>query len=384
MGKRFRRRRAAAPGGLKDALAKPAGLPSRILRFVRPERGEWFWALRNVSFEAHAGELIGIVGSNGVGKSSLLKMVSRIIPPSEGTLEMRGRVSSLLEAGAAFHPELTGRENIQLGAAISGMTRREIAERFDAIVEFAGVGNFIETPLKHYSTGMYLRLAFAVAAHLPAEIVVVDEILSVADASFRESALERIRAMAREGTLVLFVSHNLRMVREVCSRTLLLERGTLAFDGPTNEALARYGSSVHFEHTGTPGLQLTEVRVNGELEASVEPTAAITASVVASSSEELAEYELQVLVLDADGEPCVRDIAPRDALAPIPAGSARRMSVQLPAQSLSPGEYGVEFILRRLHGAGYAHSNRLFFRVGEPSARRSERTAQCSWSVQAV
>lgn len=240
VGKRFRRRRAVGQGALRDALGNPTSLPGRMLRFVRPERDEWFWALRHVSFEAEAGELIGIVGSNGVGKSSLLKLVSRIIPPSEGVIEIRGRVSSLLEAGAAFHPELTGRENVQLGAALSGMTRADIADRFDSIVEFAGVEKFVEVPLKHYSSGMYLRLAFAVAAHLPAEIVVVDEILSVADESFRESALERIRAMAREGTLVLFVSHNLGTVKALCARSLLLDRGALFLDGATTDVLACY------------------------------------------------------------------------------------------------------------------------------------------------
>lgn len=239
VGKRFRVRRARGREGLGEALARPSTLPARMARFVWPERDEWFWAIRHLSFEAEPGEIIGIIGPNGAGKSSLLKVVSRITPPSEGSLEIRGRVSSLLEAGAAFHMELTGRENVYLAGAIAGMARVEIAQQFDSIVSFAGIERFVETPLKHYSTGMYLRLAFAVAAHLKAEIAVVDEVLSVADASFREVALRKIHEMADEGTLVLFVSHNFETVKGLCTRTLVLDGARIVFDGATEQALAR-------------------------------------------------------------------------------------------------------------------------------------------------
>lgn len=238
-GKRYRLR-TTARGGLRDVLAQPHSVPSRLLRFLSPERNEWFWALRHVSFEVGAGQIVGIVGRNGAGKSSLLKLVSRITPPSEGILELQGRVSSLLEAGAAFHPELSGRENILLGGALFGMSRAATVERFDPIVDFAGVGRFLDMPLKHYSTGMYLRLAFSLAAHLPVEIAVVDEVLSVADAPFRDMALARVREMAERGTAVLFVSHNLEVVRELCSRALVVDAGALVFDGATEAALEHY------------------------------------------------------------------------------------------------------------------------------------------------
>lgn len=244
VGKRYRVRPPAGRGGLRDALAKPASVPSRVARFVWPERDEWFWALRHVSFVAEAGEIVGIVGRNGAGKSSLLKLVSRITLPSEGSIEMRGRITSLLEMGAAFHPELTGRENVHLGGAIAGLSRSETAQRFDEIVSFAGIEKFVEVPLKRYSSGMYLRLAFALAAHLPAEVVVVDEVLSVADAGYRESALAKIRDMADEGALVLFVSHDLHMVAKLCSRTMVLEDGGLAFDGATHEGVSRFASGM--------------------------------------------------------------------------------------------------------------------------------------------
>lgn len=240
VGKRYRVRRPRHREGFRDVVSRPAQLPGRALRFLWPERDDWFWALRNVSFDADRGETIGVVGENGVGKSTLLKLVSRITLPSTGHVELRGRVASLLEAGAAFHPELNGRENILLAGAIAGMKRAEVNARLNDIVEFAEVSQFLELPLKHYSTGMYLRLAFAVTAHLASELAVIDEVLSVADARFREKALLRIRQMATDGTLVLFVSHNLEMVRELCQRVLVLAPGTLRFDGPTRDGLELY------------------------------------------------------------------------------------------------------------------------------------------------
>ncbi|MEB2313875.1 MAG: ABC transporter ATP-binding protein [Sorangiineae bacterium] len=240
VGKRYRRRRTGRREGFRDALSNPKSLPVRVARFIFPERADWFWALRGVSFSAEPGEIVGLVGKNGSGKSTLLKLVARITPPTEGELELRGRVSSLLEAGAAFHPELSGRENVWLAGALAGMTRREVDAKFDAIVEFAGVGDFIETPLKHYSTGMYLRLAFAVAAHLEPDIAVVDEVLSVGDAGFRARAVDRIGELARAGALVLFVSHDAALVRRMCSRLIIVRAGALDFDGGVDEGLERY------------------------------------------------------------------------------------------------------------------------------------------------
>jgi lipopolysaccharide transport system ATP-binding protein len=191
----------------------------------------------------HAGEVIGIVGGNGAGKSTLLKILSRITEPTSGTAEIHGRVGSLLEVGTGFHPELTGRENIYLNGAILGMRRAEVARKFDEIVDFAGVDTFIDTPVKHYSSGMYVRLAFAVAAHMEPEILVIDEVLAVGDAQFQKKCLGKMDDVSRQGRTILFVSHNLDAVQRLCSRGLLLERGKIVADGPISEVVTRYRTS---------------------------------------------------------------------------------------------------------------------------------------------
>jgi lipopolysaccharide transport system ATP-binding protein len=205
---------------------------------------EEFWALRDVNFEIKRGELVSIIGHNGAGKSTLLKVLSRITEPTTGRIEIDGRVTSLLEVGTGFHPELSGRENIFLNGAILGMTRAEVRRRFDEIVAFAGVEKFIDTPVKRYSVGMYARLAFAVAAHLEAEILVIDEVLAVGDAEFQERCLNRMSEVASSGRTVLFVSHNLAAVTALTQRALVLRAGELTFDGPVQAALAHYTSAI--------------------------------------------------------------------------------------------------------------------------------------------
>jgi lipopolysaccharide transport system ATP-binding protein len=199
-----------------------------------------FWALRDVSFRVQPGEIVGIIGRNGAGKSTLLKVLSRITEPTEGRIKLRGRIASLLEVGTGFHPDLTGRENIFLNGAILGMRRAEIARKFDDIVEFAEVGEFLDTPVKRYSSGMYVRLAFAVAAHLEPEILVVDEVLAVGDAAFQKKCLGKMGDVARHGRTVLFVSHNMGAVRTLCQTGLLFERGRLLMSGPAQTVLADY------------------------------------------------------------------------------------------------------------------------------------------------
>ncbi|HUP61840.1 MAG TPA: ABC transporter ATP-binding protein [Thermoanaerobaculia bacterium] len=198
------------------------------------------WALRDVSFEIAQGEAIGIIGHNGAGKSTLLKILSRITEPTEGQAILRGRVASLLEVGTGFHPELTGRENIYLNGAILGMTRSEIRRNFDAIVAFSEVERFLDTPVKRYSSGMFVRLAFAVAAHLTPEILIVDEVLAVGDIEFQRRCLGRMNEVARSGRTVMFVSHNLPSIESLCPRSVLLSGGRVARDGPTKEVLASY------------------------------------------------------------------------------------------------------------------------------------------------
>jgi lipopolysaccharide transport system ATP-binding protein len=229
---------------------------------------EEFWALRDVSFEVTQGEVVGIIGRNGAGKSTLLKLLSRITEPTTGRIELYGRVASLLEVGTGFHPELTGRENIFLNGAILGMTRAEIIRKFDEIVAFAEVERFLDTPVKRYSSGMYVRLAFAVAAHLEPEILVVDEVLAVGDAEFQNKCLGKMENVSLGGRTVLFVSHNMSAIRRLCKRAIIMREGRIDFSGPTPEAIDAYHGMVMRSHevafkpdTNRPSI--TGVRVEG-------------------------------------------------------------------------------------------------------------------------
>lgn len=219
---------------LRDVVAERA---SNLVRFRRrsrerpePPKTEDFWALKGINFEIQQGEVVGIIGRNGAGKSTLLKVLSRITEPTSGRIRLRGRVASLLEVGTGFHPELTGRENIFLNGAILGMSKAEIRSKFDEIVAFAGVEKFLDTPVKHYSSGMYVRLAFAVAAHLEPEILVIDEVLAVGDIEFQKKCLGKMKDVARSGRTVLFVSHNLNAIEQLCDRAILLQNGSVKMD----------------------------------------------------------------------------------------------------------------------------------------------------------
>ncbi|HET6573940.1 MAG TPA: polysaccharide ABC transporter ATP-binding protein [Fimbriiglobus sp.] len=224
-----------------------ASLRTLVRRAKRRERRPTFWALKDVSFEVNRGEVVGIIGRNGAGKSTLLKVLSRITEPTEGEADIHGRVGSLLEVGTGFHPELTGRENVYLNGAILGMRRSEIGRKFDEIVSFAEVEKFIDTPVKHYSSGMYTRLAFAVAAHLEPEILIVDEVLAVGDAQFQKKCLGKMGDVARGGRTVLFVSHNMQAVGQLTTSVVMLEQGRVVFQGPTPEGVAKYTAGVFGE-----------------------------------------------------------------------------------------------------------------------------------------
>ncbi len=207
---------------------------------TRDESEKAFWALRDVNFSVQRGQVLGVIGRNGAGKSTLLKILSRITSPTQGRITIDGRVGSLLEVGTGFHPELTGRENIFLNGAVLGMTQREVKRKFDAIVDFAGVEKFLDTPVKRYSSGMYVRLAFAVAAHLEPEVLIVDEVLAVGDAAFQARCLGRMREVAGNGRTVLFVSHNMAAVVELCQQVILLEHGRVAGFGTAQDMVRRY------------------------------------------------------------------------------------------------------------------------------------------------
>jgi lipopolysaccharide transport system ATP-binding protein len=231
---------------LREKMAEMIQTPLKRLRNGNhTQQVATIWALKDVSFEVHRGEVVGIVGRNGSGKSTLLKTLSRITQPTTGSIELYGRCGSLLEVGTGFHPELTGRENVYLNGAILGMSRAEIKQHFDEIVAFAEVEQFMETPVKHYSTGMYLRLAFAVAAHLRTEILFIDEVLAVGDIEFQRKCLGKVEGVAREGRTVMLVSHNLGAVTQLCRRALWLNEGRLELDGNSRDVVAGYFSQSY-------------------------------------------------------------------------------------------------------------------------------------------
>lgn len=240
---------------LRDTLVRAAKRPLNIInRPAQQPRNENFWALSNITFSVQPGETIGVIGNNGAGKSTLLKILSQITPPTTGTIRLRGRVASLLEVGTGFHPELTGRENIFLNGAILGMQHKEIRRKFDEIVAFAEVEKFIDTPVKRYSSGMYVRLAFAVAAHLEPEILIVDEVLAVGDINFQKKSLGKMGEVTREdGRTIIFVSHNMEAIRKICTKCILLKDGEIAVFDETNAVIQKY----LFNHEQLSSLPLT-------------------------------------------------------------------------------------------------------------------------------
>jgi lipopolysaccharide transport system ATP-binding protein len=243
LGKRYRMGETVGYKMLRESIT--TGFSS-LFRLARPShdtaetsRG-YFWALKDVSFEARQGEVIGMIGGNGAGKSTMLKILSRITTPTEGYAEMYGRTGSLLEVGTGFHAELTGRENIYLNGAVLGMKQAEITRKFEEIVEFSGVRKFLDTPVKHYSSGMYVRLAFSVAAHLEPDILIIDEVLAVGDIDFQKKCLGKIHEVAGQGRTVILVSHALDTVKSFCTRAILLKNGKVEMDGGVEEVVGHY------------------------------------------------------------------------------------------------------------------------------------------------
>ena len=264
LSKRYRIRERRPYAALKQAVlrafrhSRETGAEERGVHSEGP--AENLWAVKDVSFNVERGEIVGIIGRNGSGKSTLLKMLARVTPPTLGWAEIHGRVGSLLEVGTGFHPELTGRENVALNAAILGMSRRELDERLDGILEFAEISGFEDMPVKHYSSGMQVRLAFAVAAHLDPEILFVDEVLAVGDLAFQKKCLGKLDEVTRGGRTVLFVSHDLAAVAQLCGRCLVLERGRVVFIGPTADAIQHYATAQGSEPSASGRRPLGELR----------------------------------------------------------------------------------------------------------------------------
>ncbi len=352
---------------LRDTLVRFAGMAVR--RSAHPRSAshagvETIWALRHVSFEVRRGEVVGVIGRNGAGKSTLLKILSRITEPTEGTAEIQGRVGSLLEVGTGFHAELTGRENVYLNGAILGMKKAEIDRRFDEIIAFAEVEQFVDTPVKHYSSGMYLRLAFSVAAHLEPEILLVDEVLAVGDLEFQKKCIGKISDVARGGRTVLFVSHNMVAVQRLCSRALLLERGRLAAVGSVGEVSDRYLAAADAAATvpvfqssnrsGTGWARVIGMRMLDEggqvvgalpCDADLQFEVDLAVQQPDSTGTSLRGLVLELSVCSALGQPLLSLMNVDDDGVELPATRACRVRIRLPGPTFIPGRYTVNVFL---------------------------------------
>lgn len=357
LGKRYRiGARQQSYKTLRESLSNASTAAFRKVRNGLRRRGQesedyLVWALRNASFEIRQGEVVGIVGRNGAGKSTLLKVLSRITEPTVGYADLHGRVGSLLEVGTGFHPELTGRENIFLNGAILGMPRSIIKSKFDAMVAFAGVEKFIDTPVKRYSSGMYLRLAFAVAAHLEPEILLVDEVLAVGDAAFQKKCLGKMESVAQEGRTVLFVSHNMAAIRSLCNRGILLRNGEVAGDGDIQEVIHDYfvdlgvmqgdGDAADDDaaRSGFGRITLNDGTTN-----SLDQSEEFELSTHISFQRPVTGFRLFCCFTDMRSQQLIGICRTSDALGfdEVPAGR-HRVTVRFPALWLNPGLYSVYF-----------------------------------------
>jgi len=357
----------------------------------RKEGDGVFWALRNVSFDVERGDVVGIIGRNGAGKSTMLKILSQITSPTEGRVLINGRVASLLEVGTGFHSELTGRENVFLNGAILGMSRAEIAAKFDEIVAFAAVEEFLDTPVKRYSSGMTVRLAFAVAAHLDPEILIVDEVLAVGDEAFQQKCLGKMDEVTqREGRTLLFVSHNMTAVNNLCKRTIVMDDGRVAFDGPTAEGVAYYLNHI-VEKSGEEGVnpvqfpeekakefQVRQVEMRsatGELGVKFDHADEIEVAIELEVRSTDAAYFTGLIVTDMSGNWVFFSSDEDFAEAAVAKASPGRYRyrVRFPGGLFKPGRYSLEvFTGRRKLGRIDTRSGVFSFHVADLTSRRSQ------------
>ena len=374
LGKRYRRPpaegRAAEAETLRELFTHTLHAPMKMLRRPKPET---FWALKHVSLEVRAGEVLGLVGRNGAGKSTLLKILSRITRPTEGWAEIRGKVRSLLEVGTGFHGELSGRENTYLSGSILGMPKREIDRKFDEIVAFAEIEKFIDTPVKHYSSGMYVRLAFAVAAHLEPEILLVDEVLAVGDIAFQKKCMGKMGDVSRAGRTIILVSHNMAAINALCSRCVLLEHGTIAFDGSAAAATARYyeelfdranaGESLLDRPRDGNGkarftsLAIQPLNANGEELEVAYPGCDLRIDIELQCMQSFADYNLAVIFYDTNGYRVIdTNTGQKGQFIGLRAGEKGRATFILRQLLLKPGTYFVGLWLGR---DGVEHSDHI-------------------------
>lgn len=366
------------------------------LRSLREQREmNLVWALKDVAFEVKRGDVVGIVGCNGAGKSTLLKVLSRITDPTTGFIEMRGRVGSLLEVGTGFHPELSGRENIFLNGAILGMSRVQVKRQFDEIVDFSGVDKFIDTPVKRYSSGMYLRLAFAVAAHLEPEILLVDEVLAVGDAQFQNKCIGKMESVARDGRTVLFVSHNMAAIRSLCTRGLLLSGGQVTATGDVQAVIQQYftdlgilgsaGSNEEFDSRSVFG----RVSLNGGSTNSLDQSSPLELSTSFSLGRPAGGFRLFCLFSDMRSQQLIAICKTSEELGfeqGVPTGR-HRLSVRFPPLWLNPGMYSVYF---KMMLSGDAESSKHMSNTfpldvfGDSSPVESVLNPRADWNVDAI
>jgi lipopolysaccharide transport system ATP-binding protein len=367
----------ARPDTLRDLVGE-------ALSRSRRHRAEpdFIWALDGVSFSVDSGEVVGILGRNGAGKSTLLKILSRITEPTGGWADIHGRVGSLLEVGTGFHPDLTGRDNVYLSGAILGMRRAEIRRRFDEIVEFAELERFIDTPIKRYSSGMYLRLAFAVAAHLEPEILLVDEVLAVGDAAFQTKCLGKMGEVSREGRTILFVSHNLVAIESLCERAIWIEDGRILLDAPPREVVSAYVRASHslahertWPDTGAPvQLRRTAVRVEGGSPAdSITVRTPIALEFDCWNGDSYGHVSVSVAVYNAQGTLLFDVCPPPDPdwrKRPSPRGLARTVC-HVPGDLLNDGLHRVSLIVLRDHVPVIREPEALVFTVEDSTEERA-------------
>ena len=390
LGKRYRLGQLrGAQRTLRDRLASTGRTP-------RSQDG-WIWALRHVSFDLEPGTVLGVIGRNGAGKSTLLKILCRVTEPTEGEAEIAGRVGSLLEVGTGFHPELSGRENIYLNGAILGMRRREIDSRFDEIVDFAEVEEFLETPVKHYSSGMYLRLAFAVAAHLDPEILLVDEVLAVGDAEFQRKCLGKMGDVAQAGRTVLFVSHNMSAILRLTNQAIVMDRGSIAFHGPTPQAVDTYlasgggragerdweGDVRAVDAAPFQPLRLRVLNAAGRRSESLPSVEPITVEFEYRLASDIPGLRVGLYLATAQGEPLFAsfdlDEARRFEQMPVRRAGHYRSRCRIPANWLNEGGYLVGVNASAYHIRSYfSDEHALRFSVdgtGAPGSQWPERRA---------
>ena len=354
----------AGKGDFREAASSIfTGLRDRLSGKASPikEEDRELWALRDISFEVPRGSVMGLIGHNGAGKSTLLKILSRITDPTSGTAWIDGRVGSLLEVGTGFHPELSGRENIFLNGAILGMTHREISAKFDQIVEFSEIGRFLDTPVKRYSSGMYVRLAFSVAAHLEPEIMIIDEVLAVGDAAFQRKCLEKIQEIARGGRTILFVSHNMASIQTLCDRAIVLDGGQLVGEGEPGWAVQTYlarnapkgrdlADADHREGHGRPRVRGIEIYNDGQPEASGMLVFGQNANFVFRLSEPCPEVACIFAIYDTFGRPVARFTSKSPSLDDAHGDDPQSIVCHIPELSLSPGQYHVNVVLKTRDG----------------------------------